>query len=141
MTAADSIADWIVSQLSAAQSLSGTPVIRQTDETFDRAQSVVVVDVQDMGDHDGIPGHVLVDAKAAVGVWVHTTDDPALAQTSELRAAVRAVLDALPQGDAEPIGDWYVRYVSGWAESAATLEGNDRKVEFSANLILQSTSI
>jgi hypothetical protein len=139
MTASAIIADWIVSALDSA--VSGTPVIRQSDETFDRAESVVVVDCEDQGDHLGIPGHVLVDLRAAVGIWVHTTDDPALAQTDALRTQVRSALEALPQGDVQPVGGWYVRYISGWTESPATLDGNDRKIELTATMILQSTSI
>ena len=139
MTASVTIANWIVSALDSA--VSGTPVIRQSDETFDRAESVVVVDCEDQGDHLGIPGHVLVDMRAAVGIWVHTTDDPALSQTDALRTQVRAALEALPQGDVQPVSGWYVRYISGWTESPATLDGNDRKIEFTAKMILQSTSI
>jgi len=139
MTASSTIADWIVSALSNA--ITGTPVIRQSDETFDRAESVVVVDCEDQGDHLGIPGHVLVDMRAAVGIWVHTTDDPALSQTDALRTQVRSALESLPQGDVQPVGDWYVRYISGWTESSATLDGNDRKIELTATMILQSTSI
>ena len=139
MTASVTIANWIVSALDSA--VSGTPVIRQSDETFDRAESVVVVDCEDQGDHLGIPGHVLVDLRAAVGIWVHTTDDPALSQTDALRATVRSALESLPQGDVTAVNGWYVRYVSGWTESPATLEGNDRKIEFTATMILQSTSI
>ena len=139
MTASSTIADWIVSALSNA--ITGTPVIRQSDETFDRAESVVVVDCEDRGDHLGIPGHVLVDIYAAVGIWVHTTDDPALAQTDALRDTVRAALEALPQGDVQPVGNWYVRYVSGWKESPATLDGNDRRIELTATMIIQSNSI
>lgn len=139
MTASATIANWIVSALSNA--ITGTPVIRQSDETFDRAESVVVVDCEDQGDHLGIPGHVLVDMRAAVGIWVHTTDDPALSQTDALRATVRSALESLPQGDVPPVVGWYVRYISGWTESPATLDGNDRKIELTATMILQSTSI
>lgn len=140
-TPADTIANWIVARLADALAPSGVPVIRQSDESIERAQSVVVVDAQDQGDHLGIPGHVLVDIRAAVGIWVHVVDDPDLAQTSDIRSAVRAALEALPQGDVPAVGDWYVRYISGWDATPATLDGNDRRVELSATMILQSTAI
>lgn len=139
-TPAEIIGAWLKTSLASALG-TAAPIIRQSDETFDRAESVVVVDCEDQGDHLGIPGHVLVDIRAAVGIWVHTTDDPALSQTDALRTQVRAALEALPQGDVTAVNGWYVRYISGWTESPATLEGNDRKIEFTATMILQSTSI
>lgn len=140
-TPADTIADWLVLELCSALAPLDVPVIRQSDETIERGQAVVVVDAQDQGDHLGIPGHVLVDIRAAVGIWVHTTDDPGQEQTSAIREAVRSALEALPQGDVPPVGDWYVRYVSGWDASPCQLDGNDRRVELSASMILQSTTI
>ena len=138
---ADAVASWLVASLAAVPALEGVPVIRQSDESIDRAQCVVVADARDEGDHLGIPGHVLVDITAAMALWVHVTDDQTPVQTSALLAAIRAALAALPQGDAPPVDGWHVRYISGWTQGGLLLDGNDRHVELTATMLLQSAAI
>ena len=142
MTLADTISDWLIADLKAQTALAGADVIRAGDNSADRGPYIVVVDTSDEGGYDGIPGNLLENARVAVAVLTHTTDDPDGSQAAALKSAVSAALWAMQETyEAQESPEWYVRYVSPWHEGPVAMDGAYRRVQFTANLICQNSSI
>ena len=134
----DEIADWIVSTLQANQSMSGAVIARSGDESIDRTARMIIVDVIDKGNHLGIPGRILVDGSYGVALYENTTDDPS--GSGSLSEALGAALSALPWGD-EHTEHWYIRYISGYSQTANAMDGNYRRTNFTADFFVQDITV
>ncbi len=126
--------------LTGLEKLAEAQQIRASSDQNDppMGDAAVIVDVQDMGGHLGLPCRVLVDVQAQVEVRTSLAADPGLENFRRLCAAVGSGLAALQEDLLATVENWDVRFVSSPVESSLSQDALYRFQSFTVTFLLQS---
>lgn len=129
-----------LAELPGLEALAEAKQIRASSDQDDppMGDAAVIVDVQDMGGHLGIPHRVLVDVQAQVEVRTSLAADPDLERFRKISAAVGEGLASLQADLDAPLDKWDVRFVSSPVENSLAQDALYRFQSFTLVFLLQA---
>jgi len=139
------VRDAILSMLAAADSLSDLPdgsIRAKLDVSgVPRGPASVIVSARDLGNHNGIPGRILVDVQAIVQIMTHLDEDQDGALADSLMSAAMAALGGATAASYS-LNGWEVGYPGQWASDEPHIDSDGvfRVCRLSATLFLQKTN-
>ena len=138
--ASKAVIEYLIARLAAVPALTSLATAQQIRPSSDQSDppvgaAAIVVAASDKGNHNGIPGRILVDVDASVEVRSSLTDDPDMTAFNALSQAAFQSLCGIANDT--PIPGWDIRYGSEWASGEVMQDALYRYIEFSASIILQ----
>ena len=110
-------------QIRGVLDVSGTP-----KETYG-----IIVSANDLGNHSGFVGRVLVDIQAQISIYTHLNDD---AEGKLADALASDVLDIM-QSISYTLDGWCVSYNGNWMQTDASMMDSFRQLTLSATIPIQ----
>lgn len=123
--------------------------IRGTLDTSGRPKGFTgcTVHAVDRGNHNGIPGRILVDVEVDIDVYSHVNEDADGSICSNAVSFIRPLLPSLSDMGNDwtlpPLENWRVRYPGNWETTGPVLSPDAayRVYTISATLFLQNTGV
>ena len=112
-------------QVRGTLDLSGTP----------KGLYGIVIAAEDMGDHAGNTGRVLVDIRPSITVFSHLEEDMDGAQCDTLATDALDIMQSI----AYQLEGWQVAWNGNWAVSGTTMSDSFRQVTLSATIPIMRT--